>query len=88
MSKAEYKFKAKVWLYPGMSGWHFISLPEEESAEIKGRFGLMRPGFGAVPVAITIGGTRWRTSIFPDKKSGRYVLPVKSEVRKKECRDG
>jgi len=59
-------------------------LPEEESAEIKGRFGLMRRGFGAVPVAITVGGTRWRTSIFPDKKSGQYVLPVKSEVRKKE----
>jgi hypothetical protein len=33
--------------------------------------------------------TRWRTSIFPDKKRGTYVLPVKKPVRVAErLRDG
>ena len=84
MRGKRFEFRGEVWLYPGMAGWHFISLPVERSAEIKGRGILMRRGFGAVKVAITIGKTSWRTSIFPDKKSGQYVLPVKAEVRKKE----
>jgi len=84
MTNNRFEFLGLVWLYPGMAGWHFISLPIERSAEIKGRDILMRRGFGAVKVAITIGKTSWRTSIFPDKKSGQYVLPVKADVRKKE----
>ena len=41
-------------------------------------------GFGSVPVIVMIGKTRWKTSIFPDKRSGTYLLPIKAEVRKKE----
>jgi hypothetical protein len=32
-------------------------------------------------VEVTIGETRWSTSIFPDRKRGTYVLPVKKSVR-------
>ena len=32
----------------------------------------------------TLGGSTWFTSIFPDKASGAYVLPVKKAVRRKE----
>lgn len=32
----------------------------------------------------TIGKTQWKTSIFPDKRSRTYLLPLKAEVRKKE----
>ena len=35
-------------------------------------------------VKVTIGGTRWETSLFPDKKNGGFVLPVKAAVRKAE----
>jgi hypothetical protein len=31
-----------------------------------------------------IGKTLWSTSIFPDKKAGEYLLPLKAQVRKKE----
>lgn len=41
-------------------------------------------GWGSVPVTATIGGTTWRTSIFPDKKAGSFVLPLKAEVRTAE----
>lgn len=44
----------------------------------------MKRGWGSLPVMATIGKTTWKTSIFPDKKRGAYLLPIKAEVRKKE----
>jgi hypothetical protein len=32
-------------------------------------------------VDVTVGSTRWSTSIFPDSKRGTYVLPLKKAVR-------
>lgn len=84
MFKAAYTIRAKVWLYPGMAGWHFVSLPKKQSAEIKSQFSMNRRGFGSLPVVVTIGKTSWKTSIFPDKKSGAYLLPLKADVRSKE----
>ena len=80
-----FKFNAKVWIYPGMKGaWYFASVPKKESAEIKKIFGALAGGWGSLPVDVTIGKTSWKTSIFPDKKSASYILPLKSAVRKKE----
>ena len=36
---------------------------------------------------VTIGGTTWRTSVFPDKARDCYVLPVKQQVRRAESLD-
>lgn len=74
-----------MWQYPGMAGWHFAAVPKKESEEIKKKFGSMQRGWGSLPVAVTIGDTSWKTSIFPDKKSGVYLLPLKAAVRKKEA---
>jgi hypothetical protein len=30
---------------------------------------------------VTIGGSQWSTSLFPDKSRATYVLPVKKPVR-------
>lgn len=79
-----YKMRAKIWLYPGMSGWHFVTLPKKQSGTIKKLFGAMKRGWGSLPVNVTIGKTKWKTSIFPDKKADSYLLPFKAEVRKKE----
>ncbi|MEK7146411.1 MAG: DUF1905 domain-containing protein [Patescibacteria group bacterium] len=84
MSRNAFKLRSKVWLYPGMSGWHFISVPKKESEQIKEVFGALKRGWGSLPVEITLGKSTWRTSIFPDKKSGTYLLPLKADVRKKE----
>ncbi|MFC1733311.1 DUF1905 domain-containing protein, partial [candidate division KSB1 bacterium] len=40
--------------------------------------------FGSVPVEVTVGGTTWETSVFPNSKDGTYILPVKAPVRRKE----
>lgn len=83
MKYNQYKIKANVWLYPGMAGWHFVSIPREVSEEIKDGFGNLKRGWGSLPVQVAIGATIWKTSIFPDKKSGEYLLPLKADVRRK-----
>jgi hypothetical protein len=66
------------------ASWYFIVLTGDVVGEIHyaamGRTG----GFGSVKVRATIGGTRWETSLFPDRKAGGFVLPVKAAVRKAE----
>lgn len=37
---------------------------------------------------VTVGGSTWTTSIFPDSARGCYVLPIKRAVRKAEALDG
>lgn len=78
-----YKIQSKVWVYPGMAAWHFVSIPKKQSKIIKQLFGELAAGWGSLPVKITLSDTVWKTSIFPDKKSATYLLPLKAEVRKK-----
>ena len=84
MSKSMYKIRSDIWLYPGMAGWHFLNVPKKQSEEIKKAFAGAARGWGSLPVQVTLGKTMWKTSIFPDKKSGVYVLPLKADVRKRE----
>ncbi len=81
----KYDFKVKVWLYPGKNAaWHFVTVPKKESDKIKKKCGKNTRGWGSLPVSVTIGATVWKTSLFPDRKSGTYILPLKVEVRRKE----
>ena len=84
MTAFEYKMRARVWLYPGPAGWHFVTLPRKQSEEIRALFARSQRGWGSLPVIATVGKTSWKTSIFADKKSGAYVLPLKADIRKKE----
>lgn len=73
-----------LWIWRGEAAgrWYFITIPEEQSDQIRAQaFGAPR-GFGSVRVEATIGDVNWRTSVFP-LNSGGYLLPVKAEVRKK-----
>lgn len=80
-----YSLTAKLTLWPTDTGaWHFLQLPKDIGAEIKERFGANSRGFGSLPVEVTIGATAWKTSIFPVKASGSYILPVKAAVRRAE----
>jgi hypothetical protein len=72
-----------LWIWKGSDAagrWYFITVPEEQSAEIKAHaFGSPR-GFGSVKVEARIEDVIWRTSVFP-LNSGGYLLPVKKEIR-------
>lgn len=75
------RFTAELWEHsPG--GWCFVSLPEDLSELLRAETGP-RTGFGSVRVEVTVGGSTWRTSVFPAKE-GYYVLPVKKPVRQAE----
>ena len=72
---------APLWLWSGGQGsWHFLTVPEEQSAEIRAQAFAGPRGFGSVRVEARIRDVSWRTSVFP-QKSGGYILPVKAEVR-------
>lgn len=78
------RFTAELWRWEAaQDAWFFVTLPEDVSALVRER-PRPRRGFGSVRVEATVGGTTWRTSVFPDSTSGRYVLPVKKAVRTAE----
>lgn len=46
-------------------------------------------GFGSVPVEVRGTGVAWRTSLFPDRKSGTFILPLKKQIRQQlDCAEG
>jgi hypothetical protein len=74
---------APLWIWTGENGsWHFVTVPEELSDEIRAHCLAAMRGFKSARVAATINDVSWRTSVFP-MKSGGYFLPVKAEVRRK-----
>ncbi len=83
MDNHHYRLSAVVWLYPGMAGWHFVTIPKDISEDITNLFGDRKRGWGSLPVKVTMGDTFWQTSIFPDKKQDAYLMPLKAEIRKK-----
>lgn len=78
-----YDFEAIPWLHPGEGGWVFLSLPSEYTQGITSIASEYKKGFGSVKVTARIGEIEWLTSLFPDKRSGSYVLPLKKAVRQR-----
>ena len=74
-----------LWIWKGSDAagrWFFITVPDDQSNEIRAHaFGSPR-GFGSVRVEARINNVIWRTSVFP-LNSGGYILPVKAEIRGK-----
>ncbi|WP_420335528.1 DUF1905 domain-containing protein [Roseibium sp.] len=78
-------FSGDLWLSPGPGGWTFVTLPLESADQI--RFvtgGQKTKSWGMIKVKVTIGSSTWRTTIWPDKASGSFLLPVKAAVRRAE----
>lgn len=78
----EFKFKGEVWVWPGVGGWHFVTLPKKLSAEIK-KIGRSY-GAGFVKIKVVAGKSSWVTALFPHKESESYLLSIKQNIRKKE----
>jgi hypothetical protein len=82
-------FDAQLWTWDARRAdtWTFVTLPTEKSDEIRDLAAEPRRGFGSVRVRVTVGGSSWTTSVFPDSASGSYVLPIKRAVRNAESLD-
>ncbi len=81
--------RGPVWLWRGADGepakaaWYFLTIDGETASAIRAS-AVNAAAWGSVYVAVTIGGTAWRTSLFPSKAHGGWLLPVKAMVRKAE----
>jgi hypothetical protein len=76
----EFEFSGPVWEWRGPSPFHFVTVPEDESALLNAASAAITYGWGMIPVEAQIGRSRWSTSLFP--KDGGYVVPLKSVIRK------
>jgi hypothetical protein len=78
----ELKFRGEIWFWKGPAPFYFVTVPEDECHELRAVSRRVSYGWGVIPVTVRIGKTRWTTSLFP--KDGRYLVPIKDDVRKAE----
>ena len=76
------EFTGDVFEWRGPAPFFYVAVPDAESAEVRAVASAVTYGWGMVPVTVRIGGTEWRTSLFP--KEGRYLVPLKDAVRRAE----
>ncbi|MBV2186848.1 MAG: DUF1905 domain-containing protein [Rhizobium sp.] len=75
-------FEGELFEYSGKGSWHFVTLPADVGFAIRCLTESRRSGWGMVAVTAEIRGIAFQTSLFPDKVSSSYLLPVKAAVRK------
>lgn len=72
------EFSGQVELFPGNMGWHYVDVPDKlipkERRNLK---------WGLIPAQFAVGQTKWKSSLLP-KGEGKYFVPLKAGVRKKE----
>ena len=77
-----FEFNSKIWFWRGPAPWYFVTVPAQQSRDLKAISGFVTYGWGVIPAQVRIGKTEWKTSLFP--KDGRYIVPIKASVRKAE----
>jgi hypothetical protein len=78
-----FEFEAELWQYTGKGGWYFLSIPTHISLEIRSIFKTQEEGWGRLKTTATIHEVSWETAIWFSSKDNTYLLPVKSEIRKR-----
>ena len=72
-------FVAKLFRYPGKGGWTFVPVPKRFAPTTK-------LAWGRTPVAATVDGKKWSTSVWTER-TGKVLLPVPKSIRR-EKEDG
>jgi Domain of unknown function (DUF1905) len=79
---------APVWQWfpaqPSAASWYFLKIDVETSSVIREAARQRSGHFGSIRVSAKIGETHWQTSLFPNKESGGFLLPLKVAVRRAE----
>jgi hypothetical protein len=76
------EFSGEIIHWRGPAPFHFVTVPDEQSAEIEAVSSMVTYGWGAIPVKARIGRTDFTTSLFP--KGELYLVPIKDAVRRAE----
>lgn len=79
------RFSGSVWYWRGPSPFHFVTVPEADSAAIRQVAGAVTYGWGMIPATVRLGDTEWYTALWP--KDGGYIVPIKQWVRDAEAVD-
>ena len=79
------EFSGKIWFWKGPAPWFFVTVPAEQSRDLRAISSFVTYGWGVIPVTVRIGKSKWKTSLFP--KDDLYLVPIKSSVRKAENLD-
>ncbi|PRX54779.1 DUF1905 domain-containing protein [Flagellimonas meridianipacifica] len=81
--KIKYQFETKMWRHNTTGGWYFVSLPKDISKEIRKTLQWQEEGWGRMKAIAKINNVQWDTAIWFDTKMDAYILPIKSEIRKR-----
>ncbi len=76
------EFSGTIWFCRGPAPWFFVTVPAEQSEDLKAIIGLVTYGWGMIPAHVRIGKTEWTTAMWP--KDGHYIVPLKASVREAE----
>jgi hypothetical protein len=79
------EFRGNIWYWRGPAPHHFVTVPEEQSEDLKTIANLVTYGWGMIPVVARIGNSEWKTALFP--KNGAYIVPIRLSVREAEGLD-
>jgi hypothetical protein len=82
LADVDLEFDGEVWFWKGPAPWHFVTVPDEDCADLEQTSAFVSYGWGMIPVAVRMGATEWSTSLFP--KDGSYIVPLKAAVRRSE----
>jgi len=77
----EWEFAGRVVEWRGPSPYFYVPMPPDDAEELKDEARSLIY-WGQVPVTATIGGTTFKTALFP--KDGTYMVPLKVVVRRAE----
>jgi hypothetical protein len=76
------EFEGQIWYWKGPAPWYFVTVPDDDCLALAEASTIVSYGWGMIPVRARIGRTGWKTSLWP--KDGRYIVPVKADVRRAE----
>ena len=76
------EFSGDIWYWRGPAPFHFVTVPDAGCGALESASAEVSYGWGMIPVTVRIGRTEWTTSLWP--KDGRYIVPLKTAVRKAE----
>ena len=88
-----WSFTGPMWLWrgktsdgsPTKTAWHFVTIDGAVAEALREVAPGRSAAWGSVYVTAMIGSTEWRTSVFPSKDAGGFLLPIKASVRKAEA---
>lgn len=79
------RFSAEIWYWRGPAPFYFVTVPDELCRDIHAVANEVTYGWGMIPVRVTLGASTWQTALWP--KDGRYIVPLKTAVRRAEAID-